>query len=74
MAPTLQALGINKLSVSERLDLITAIWDTIPDAPRLEDVPDWHLEEIERRLASAEANPAAGIPWEEVKAQLRKPA
>jgi putative addiction module component (TIGR02574 family) len=31
---------------------------------------DWHGCELERRLASADVDPAAAIPWEIVKARL----
>lgn len=70
MNETLQQLGIDRLSVAERLELIGAIWDSLPDAVEESDIPDWHRRELERRLAAAEANPAAGIPWEVVKARL----
>ncbi len=33
-------------------------------------LPDWHIREVERRRAAAEADPGAGIPWEIVKARL----
>jgi hypothetical protein len=29
MAPTLEALGIDRMSVADRIDLATAIWDSI---------------------------------------------
>jgi putative addiction module component (TIGR02574 family) len=31
---------------------------------------DWHREELERRLAAADADPDAAIPWEEVRQNL----
>jgi putative addiction module component (TIGR02574 family) len=31
-------------------------------------LPEWHVRELERRGAAAEADPGAGIPWEEFKA------
>jgi putative addiction module component (TIGR02574 family) len=72
MSPSLQELGIDRLSPSERLDLIAAIWDSIPDT--LEDLPlpEWHRAELERRLAASEADPGAGASWDQVKARLRE--
>ena len=35
-------------------------------------VPDWHREILDERLADLEANPDAGRPWEEVRADLFK--
>ena len=69
MAPTMQDLGIDRLSVEHRLGLLGEIWDSLSteDTP----IPENHREELDRRLAAAEANPAAGRPWEEVRARLR---
>ena len=33
MSPTLRALGIDQLSVAERLDLLDEIWDSIAANP-----------------------------------------
>lgn len=50
--------GIDKLSTADRLQLAQEIWDSIgPDS--LPTVPDWQLEEIERRMAAFDANPQA---------------
>jgi putative addiction module component (TIGR02574 family) len=65
-------LDIQQLSVPERLELIGRLWDSIPDTTEAMPVPDWHKEELERRLASADADPDAAIPWDEVKKRLRK--
>jgi putative addiction module component (TIGR02574 family) len=70
MGPLWDALAVDQLSVQERLDLITAIWDTLPDDDSSLPLPDWHREELDRRLAARGTKP--GIPWEEVKARLRK--
>ena len=59
------------LSVEQRLELISELWDSIPDSLDTLPVPDWHREELDRRLAAADANPDAAIPWEEVKRRLR---
>ena len=74
MQTTLQQLGIDHMSVAERLDLIGEIWDSIGDAGECNPIPSWHLQLLEQRSAAAEANPQAGIPWEEVEARLAKPA
>lgn len=58
------------LSVAQRLDLIALLWDSIADDDF--PMPEWHRQELERRLASADADPAAAIPWEEVKRRLRE--
>ena len=65
-------LGIDRLSTAERLELIGEIWDTLPGDADLP-IPDWHIRELERRLASAEAEPGAAIPWDDVKLVLNQP-
>jgi putative addiction module component (TIGR02574 family) len=46
------------------------IWETLAPLDELE-IPESHREELDRRLALADANPAAGRLWEEVRARLR---
>ena len=58
------------LSVEQRLDLISRLWDSIPDSAEALPVPEWHREELERRLEDADANPGAAIPWEQVRKRL----
>lgn len=60
------------LSVQQRLDLIGELWDSIPDSVETLPIPDWHREELERRLAKADADPEAAIPWDEVRRRLRE--
>jgi putative addiction module component (TIGR02574 family) len=69
MAESLSDVAIKQLSVAERLDLISVLWDSIPEdqVP----IPDWHREELERRLAAADRDPDAAIPWEEVRQRPR---
>ena len=66
------SLPYDGMSVAQRLDLIAEIWDSIPESSDALDVSAWHREEIEQRLSAADANPEAGVPWEDIKARLRK--
>ena len=72
MAQSLSDVAIKQLSVAERLDLISELWDSIPDSLEELPIPDWHRAELERRLAAADADPDGAIPWEEVRERLRK--
>ncbi len=69
MAPTIQDLGIDRLSAEHRLRLIGEIWDSLSKETTA--IPESHREELDRRLAAADAGPATGRPWEEVRARLR---
>lgn len=67
MSPTLQELGIDRLSVDERIELAQAIWDSIlPQPPQ--QLSEAQRQELERRLADHAANPNDVVPWEQVKA------
>jgi putative addiction module component (TIGR02574 family) len=70
MSQTLKELGIDRLSNEERLRLIGEIWESLSPIDQLE-IPESHREELDRRLAAADADPTAGRPWEEVRARLR---
>jgi putative addiction module component (TIGR02574 family) len=65
---------VQSLSVSERIELVEAIWDTIPSDASLEAVPlsEEHRNELDRRLADLEADPDAWSPWAEVRARLER--
>jgi putative addiction module component (TIGR02574 family) len=60
------ALGIDQMSVADRLDLIEQIWDSLPEEMAAADVPAWHFDELARRRADADARPGVGKPWREV--------
>lgn len=62
------------LSVPERIELVEAIWDTIPSDASLEALPlsEGHRLELDRRLADLEASPDAGSFWAEVRARIER--
>jgi putative addiction module component (TIGR02574 family) len=72
MAQSLSDVAIKQLSVGERLDLISELWDSIGSSLEELPTPDWPITEVEHRLATAEADPTAAIPFEEIRERLRK--
>jgi putative addiction module component (TIGR02574 family) len=70
MPVTIESLGIDRLTVRERLDLIEQIWDSLPESVEPHEVPDWHLAELARRRTEAGGRPGLGKPWREVLAAL----
>lgn len=70
MPVNVEALGIDRLSVGERLELIELIWDSLPEQIDPADIPAWHLAELAKRRADAEENPGVGRPWREVLERL----
>ncbi|MBX9584716.1 MAG: addiction module protein [Gemmataceae bacterium] len=68
--PTLESLGIDKLTADERVELAHAILDTVDAETARYELTDAQKQEIERRLAEHASNPGSAIPWEEVKSRL----
>lgn len=59
-----------KLSVAERIQLVGDIWDSIATVPESVSLTDAQKDELDRRLEAYHRDPAAGSPWNEVKAHL----
>ena len=70
MPVQLAALGLDRLSVAEKLDLIETLWDSLPEQLETTEVSDWHLAVLAQRRAEMNANPGVGRPWREVIDQL----
>ena len=58
------------LSVSERIQLVEDIWDSIATAAPSPDMTAAQRAELDRRLEAHEKNREAGSPWAEVKQQV----
>ena len=59
-----------KLSVAERIVLVEEIWDSIAEDNGCFELSESQKEEIDRRLASFQANPSQGRSWDEIKAEF----
>lgn len=51
MAISMESLGIDRLSVQDRLDLIEQIWNSLPEQLKPQEIPSWHVQELTRRQA-----------------------
>ena len=71
MSPTLKALGIDQLSVAQRVLLVEEIWDSIAEEEEELPLTEAQRLDLQRRVAAYEANPKAGSSWDDVKARLR---
>ena len=69
MPPTLQELGVDRLSADDRLALAEAIWDSVAQEVEQTPLTPAQRQELERRLADSIARPDAVTPWEVVKAR-----
>ena len=70
MSVSLKSLGIDRLSVEERLALVEELWDSIAESSADLPLTEAQRAELERRLAEHEAHPDDVIPWEEIKASI----
>ncbi|MDB5296749.1 MAG: hypothetical protein JWO31_2732 [Phycisphaerales bacterium] len=71
MAITIESLGIDRLSVDDRIALVEQIWDSIAADPAAA-VPltEAQRRELERRIADDDAHPDDTVPWEQAKAEM----
>ena len=65
-AVSLESLGIDRLSVAERLELIEQIGNSLPDQIDPQEVPDSRRAELAKRRRQADAQLGGGKPWPEV--------
>ncbi len=65
------AFSLFDLSPSEKLQLVEDLWDDIAATPSAVPVHDWQKEELARRKANLQNNPASGLSWDDVKRRVR---
>jgi putative addiction module component (TIGR02574 family) len=65
-----------ELSAVERADIAMALWDSLtpPEQEAEFDLMAEQRAELDRRLAEHIADPASGIPWDEVRGRLLRGA
>jgi len=61
-----------QLSVSERIQLVGDIWDSIAAVPEQVPLTPAQREELDRRLEDYHQHPDEGSPWEEVRSRILK--
>lgn len=61
-----------RLPVTERIELVQAIWDSVVAESAAVSVSESQRVEVERRLVDAERNPQAERPWVEVRTSLER--
>jgi putative addiction module component (TIGR02574 family) len=69
MSPTLKNLGIDRLTIEQRVALAQEILDSVvaerPPIP----LTEGKRQELQRRLAEHTADPGSVIPWEQIEAE-----
>ena len=65
---------ILNLSVSERIQLVQDIWDSIAEVPDSVALTDEQKAELDRRLEAYHRDPNAGSPWSVVRERFKSRA
>ncbi|CAN5207478.1 addiction module protein [soil metagenome] len=76
------AFDYRSMSVTERLQLVGDIWDSIAEeanaSPDVLPLSDSQKAELDRRIAEYDADPTLGVPMDDalarIRAQFRRPA
>ncbi|MFP5268701.1 addiction module protein [Coleofasciculus sp.] len=59
-----------ELTLSEKLQLLEDLWDSIAQIPEQIPVLDWQKEELTKRKATYLQNPGSGSSWEAAKERI----
>lgn len=68
MNATVKSLGIDRLGLDERLQLVEEIWDLIGVKDEAIPLTAEQRAELERRIAEDDAHPNSTVAWSDVKA------
>jgi putative addiction module component (TIGR02574 family) len=60
-----------KLSVSERIQFVWDLWDSIALVPDSVKITDAQMAELDRRLESVQQNTSSASPWQDVLARIK---
>lgn len=63
--------NILDLSISERIQLVEDIWDSIASVPEALQLSEEQKIELDNRLDAYHADPSSGSPWDIVKERIR---
>jgi putative addiction module component (TIGR02574 family) len=71
--PTTALQEIQSWPVEDQLELVFRVWDQLVEGGWHPELTDELKAELDRRLASYEANPENVVTWEQIVARVRRP-
>lgn len=72
MGQALHTLGIDSMSVEDRIALVQDIWDSVAIAAGLVPPSPAEMAELDRRLDEDDATPDNTVSWETIKSEAAK--
>ena len=64
--------AVKSLPLADRVELVDAVWESIAAEGYELALSESQSAELQRRLEEHRQNPASGIPWETVRAELHE--
>jgi len=61
---------IRELTLSQKLELLEAVWSELSSDPNTIEVPQWHKDVLDERERGLEKGSVAVIDWELAKEQI----
>ena len=71
MSPTMASLGLDKLTIEERIALVGELRESIEPERNPAPLTPAQAAELDRRIAEDDASPNDVFTWEEVEAEIR---
>jgi putative addiction module component (TIGR02574 family) len=72
MRPTEIIREIEKLELSEKLILVTDIWDSIARSQSVLPMPEWQKSELDKRYEEYKSGKLGLYDWKEVRSMVRE--
>ena len=63
-------LDFSHLTISERIQLVEDLWDSVSDAPEVLELSSSQRAELDRRLSAHRAEPGKAVPWSDLRREL----
>jgi putative addiction module component (TIGR02574 family) len=64
--------GFDELSYEEQLDYVEQLFDYVTSNAKYVEIPEWHLQILEERMARYRAVGVEGRTWNEFEKELKK--
>lgn len=71
MHRSIQELGIDRLSVADRIALAQEIWDSVAESVQNTAPSAVEAAELDRRLAEDDSSPDAAIDWQRIRSAVQ---